>query len=226
MRALRIAIGALGEFLISAGLVLLLFVVWQLWWTDVTANAKQDEIVHDLQREWKSPTLTGPSPGQPKGLAQIPIGKSFAFIRIPRFGLDYVKPMLEGTDRSVLRDGVGHYPKTADPGAVGNFAVAGHRTTYGAPFSRLDELKSNDPIVIETRDSWLIYRVDRSTIVPPTQTNVTLPVPEKPEAKPTEKLITLTTCNPKYSARERLIVFGKLAETIKKIPGVTPDVLK
>lgn len=224
MKALRIALGALGELLITAGLVLLLFVVWQLWWTDVAANAKQTEIVDELRQEWKQPR---PKPtGTVKPLAQIPAGKSFAFVRIPRFGRDYVRPVLEGTERSVLREGIGHYTKTVGPGEVGNFAIAAHRNTYGAAFGRLDELKPGDPVVVETRDSWFIYRVQRSIVVLPTKTDVTLPVPEKPSAEPTEKLITMTTCTPKFTAEKRLIVFGKLSETIPKTPGSVPDVLK
>src|SRR5205085_1759936 len=107
-------------------------------------------------------------------------------------------------------------------GAVGNFVLSGHRTTYLAPFDGLGELVVGDPIVIETRDSYYTYRVTSTDVVLPSQVSVTLPVPGKPRAKPTQALITLTTCTPRYSASHRLIVYGLLESALPKTAGLPP----
>jgi sortase A len=103
--------------------------------------------------------------------------------------------------------------------------VSGHRTTYGAPFQRLDELTDGSMIVLETRTGWFTYTVQRKQIVAPTATEVTLPVPGDPTAKPVKRLLTLTTCHPKYSAKQRLIVTAELTAASKKSDGL-PDALK
>ena len=95
------------------------------------------------------------------------MGDAFALIRIPRFGHDYVRPILQGVDLDILDRGVGHYPESVKPGEVGNFAVAGHRVTYAKPFNKIAELKAGDAIVVETRDTWYVYRVQRHTVVTP-----------------------------------------------------------
>ena len=98
-------------------------------------------------------------------LKNVPFGEAFAIMRIPRFGADFARPVLEGTDHDTLTKGVGHYPGTAMPGLVGNFAVAGHRTTYGRPFHNIDLLQKGDVIVVETKTSYVVYAVDRHVIV-------------------------------------------------------------
>jgi sortase A len=106
------------------------------------------------------------------------------------------------------------------PGETGNFVVSGHRTTYGKPFNRLDEMRPGDPVVVEVSDRYYVYRVTRSEVVQPTALDVTYPVPEQPGRAPTSAVMTMTTCNPKYSAATRLIVFSKLDKTVMKAPGV------
>jgi sortase A len=132
-------------------------------------------------------------------------------LRIPRLGADYKYAIVEGTDPEELRAGPGHYPDTAMPGQIGNFVISGHRTTYSAPFNRIDELRHGDDIVVDARDARYIYRVIRQEVVDPTQTDVADPVPEHPAQRPRQALITLTTCHPEYSARQRLVVYGVLA---------------
>jgi sortase A len=100
--------------------------------------------------------------------------------------------------------------------------VSGHRTTYGAPFNRVDELRAGDPIVIETRDTWFTYRVTSETVVSPSAVEVTYPVPGQRDAVPTKRLLTLTTCNPKYSAKQRLIVHAVLDSSLPKSGGNPP----
>lgn len=236
MTALRTALRGLGEVLVTLGLVLLLFLVWQLWWTDVVAGRTQGNLAGQLQRTWTAQQPTGQQPvgRQPsdaKPGAQDPplklrTGQAFAVIRIPRFGKDYARPVLEGVQLDVLDKGVGHYPGTADPGAVGNFALAGHRVTYAKPFNKIDTLRPGDPIVIETARSWFVYRVKRYVIVTPDKVDVVAPVPQQPGKTPTKAMMTMTACHPKFSARYRYVVFSELEQRIPKAPGVVPSVLK
>src|SRR5665647_762408 len=97
----------------------------------------------------------------------VPFGEAFAIVRIPRLGADYARPVLEGSDRDTLIKGVGHYVGTAMPGQIGNFAVSGHRTTYGRPLHNIDLLRKGDRIVVETKASYIVYAVDRHVIVTP-----------------------------------------------------------
>ncbi len=214
---IRRLIGWTGELLVTAGLVLLLFAAWQLWWTDVASNRVQDATVNSLEQDFAAaPTPTAsaaPDRAVPKELES---GKAFAIVRIPRFGSDYARPVLEGTSRDILKDGIGHYVGTALPGKVGNFAVAGHRTTYGRPFHTIDTLKIGDKVVVETKKAYSVYEVSESDIVLPTDVEVIDPVPGKPGAKPKEAVMTMTSCHPKYSATQRYIVHSTLVKTVPR----------
>lgn len=211
---IRRLIGWAGELLVTAGLILLLFAAWQLWWTDVTANRVQDATVSTLEQDFRERPAKEPAPSAvPKELES---GKAFAIVRIPRFGADYARPVLEGTTRDILKLGVGHYAGTALPGEVGNFAMAGHRTTYGRPFHTIDTLKVGDRVVLETRTEFSVYEVSESDIVLPTDVGVLEPVPNEPGKKPTQAVMTMTSCHPKYSATERFIVHGTLVKSVPR----------
>ena len=217
----RVAVRTTGELLVTAGVVVLLFAVYQLLWTNVEAGAAADRVGDQIRADWAVPSPSGGSPsasGQP--LPAFDEGRGFAFLRIPRLGRDFAVPVVEGVDLADLKSGVGHYPRTAAPGEVGNFAVAGHRATNGEPFRSLDLMRAGDAVVVETADTWFVYRVERTEIVEPTRVSVLLPVPERPGATPTEPLITLTTCNPRWASYERLIVFGSLEESQPKSSGL------
>lgn len=238
---IRGAVRGLGELLITVGLVLLLFVAWQLWWTDVVANREQAAITDRLAEQWgdsgrdpSAPDPAAPSApdaapvdhGPPPELPQAAAGDAFGILRIPSFGPDWQeRPIVQGTGLDLLEDGVGHYDGTEIPGAsvmpggIGNFALAGHRVTYGRPFFQIAELVPGDPIVVETQDSWYVYRVRSSTIVTPDRVDVVAAVPEQPDAVPTERLLTLTACHPKYSARERYIVYAVMESWQPKSAG-------
>jgi sortase A len=223
----RWAVQGLGELCITLGVVLLLFVAWQLWWTDIAAGQTQRALTHQLEQQWETPAPPKPSAkADATRLKEIPLGDAFALIRIPRFGHDYVRPVLEGTALDVLDRGVGHYQGSAGPGAVGNFAVAGHRVTYAKPFNRIAELKPGDAVVVETRDTWYVYRVQSHTIVTPDRVDVIAPVPEHPGAKPTRRMMTMTACHPKFSARQRYVVFSQLEDVVPKTGGAIPDALR
>ena len=234
MRALTTAIRGLGELLITAGLVVLLFLAWQLWWTDLTAGRQQEHITAQLEHSWgqpaaSTPTSTPSAPGLgPAAGEKVPNtpGTAFAVIHVPRFGHDYARPVLQGVALDVLDKGVGHYPESPGPGAVGNFAVAGHRVTYAKPFNQIAELRKGDPVVIETKRYWYVYRVVSHLIVTPDRVDVIAPVPTHPGQKPTERMMTMTACHPEFSARERYVVFSRLEQRLPRVRGVVPDVLK
>lgn len=214
-RVVRATTGVFGELLITAGVLLLLFVVWQLWWTDVRAEAAQEKRTDALQQDWGdfAPDQLPPPAEQsdPPALPAPAPGQAFAIVYVPRFGAGYQpRPVLEGTGQEVLKEGVGHYPGTALPGAIGNMALAGHRVTYGKPFNQIAELVKGDAVVVETEQAWFTYRVTSTEIVSPREVDVIAPVPRDPTAVPTQRMLTLTTCHPMFSARQRYIVYAVL----------------
>ncbi|MCK9903294.1 class E sortase [Frankia sp. Cpl3] len=222
----RIARGV-GELMITAGVVVVLFLAYQLWITDIFASRAQDQIRHDLTTAWTRQAVPGPEPGGPAAAPRpavppVELGDGIAVLRVPRFGANYAPVVVEGVTTEALRRGPGHFPGTALPGGIGNFVVSGHRTTYGKPFSRVDELKVGDPIVVEVADRYFTYRVTGSEIVDPHRLDVTYPVPGHLGEIPTSSLMTLTTCHPRFSAKNRLIVYAELDETRDKSQGAPP----
>jgi sortase A len=224
MKALRWVVGAMGEVLITFGLLVLLFVSWQLWWTDVTANREQAVTIQALERDFGD--SVAPKPANPRAtLTKVPFGEAFAIVRIPRLGAGYARPVLEGRDHDTLSKGIGHYPGTAMPAQVGNFAISGHRTTYGRPLHNIDKLRKGDVIVVETKASYIVYAVDRDLIVTPDRVEVIAPVPQKPGATAKEAWMTMTSCHPKFSARERYVVFAKLVRSIPRANGLPASLM-
>lgn len=215
MRVIRALLGVVGELLISAGVLLLLFTGWQLWWTDVVADREQNEILADL--DWLVSVDDAdagelqPGEGPPPIIDYPDAHETIGTMHIPRFGKDYVRNISEGVELEPVlnRLGIGHYPDTALPGEIGNFSVAGHRTTYGKPFNQIADLQIGDPIIVQTPQAWYIYRVTADQIVFPNQVEVIAPVPNHPGEVPTTRSITLTACHPMFSARERFIIHGE-----------------
>ncbi len=219
------AVGVLGEVLITVGVLLLLFVVYQLLWTNVTAQRAADQAAADLQTSWAqedSPSGSGDS-GEEPAETRPEIGTAFALMYIPRLS-DQVwgMPVLESVEMDDLARGIGHYPQTQLPGEEGNFAVAAHRATNGEPFRDIDRLQVGDAVFVETQDSWYEYTLRRDQIVSPADTWVIDPVPGEPGATPTDRLITLTTCNPRWGSTTRWIWWGDLATRYDKSDGEIP----
>ncbi|MFI7075595.1 class E sortase [Micromonospora sediminicola] len=212
---LRSVIRGTGEVLITFGLVVLLFAGYEIWGKSVIVDAHQSDLSGQLAREWETDPTVGPTTGpsvKPKPPAE---GKPVAGLYIPKFDKHWV--VVEGVSPDDIRYAPGHYPDSAMPGEVGNFSVAGHRIR--STFWRLDELKADDVIVVETKTDWLVYRVYQQRIVKPSQVEVVAPVPGKPDRKATEKLLTLTTCNPKFDNYQRLIVHARLDHAQAKSAG-------
>jgi sortase A len=202
-----------GWTFIGMGSFVLYFLVYQLVGTNAVTSRGQDELRNELQREWSAPSAApSQQPKDPKKVVprRVAAGKPLAVLDIPKIRLDN-KVVVEGVGRDELRKGPGHVPSTVLPGQDGTFGVSGHRTTYGAPFYRLNELAKGDTITVVTREAIYTYTVTRTAIVRPTDTQVLNNV-TGPDGKP-KATITLTTCHPRYSARQRLIVFGDLRFT-------------
>jgi len=201
-----------GWTFIGMGSFVLYFLVYQLIGTNAVTSRGQTDLRNELQREWSAPSAA-PRTGnakKPAALKRPAIGKPLAVLEIPKIQLDD-KVIVEGVGRDELRKGPGHVPSTVLPGQDGTFGVSGHRTTYGAPFYRLNELTKGDTIAVVTREAVYTYSVTRTQIVRPTDTQV-LDNVAGPDGKP-KATITLTTCHPRYSARQRFIVFGDLSLT-------------
>jgi LPXTG-site transpeptidase (sortase) family protein len=199
-----------GWTFIGMGSFVLYFLVYQLVGNYAVTSRGQSDLRNELQREWSATPVTrtrDPKKVEPRRPA---LGKPLAVLDIPKIRVDN-KVVVEGVGRDELRKGPGHVPSTVLPGQDGTFGVSGHRTTYGAPFYRLNELTKGDTITVVTREAIYTYTVTRTAIVRPTDTQV-LDNVKGPDGKP-EATITLTTCHPRYSARQRLIVFGDLTFT-------------
>jgi sortase A len=239
------AIRVVGELFITLGVIVFVFIGYELWFTGIYTQRAQSQLNRQLQSEWAAPlpSPTGSPTAAPSGVPiasgppvaptagtvpTVPIapialpGDAIGIIRIPRLGANYGYAIVEGVSTNDLKKGPGHYPGTANPGGIGNLVISGHRTTYLAPFNGLGQMAVGDAIVIETRDTYYTYRVTKTASVLPSDVDVVLPVPGQPRAKPTQALITLTTCNPKYSASHRLIISGLLESALPKSAGLPP----
>lgn len=199
-----------------AGVVLLGWVAWQFWGTNIVSERRQGQVVEELQQGWSSGRDT----------VSTDFGVADAILTVPRFGDDYAVPILEGDDAEVLAAGVGHIPGTAEVGASGNYVISAHRVTHGEPFADLPELRPGDEVEIRTRTATFIYELDTSGIdlvVPFTASWVLDSRPVNPEpggATSTgavgDRLITLITCSELFHTDNRSVVFGHLVERIPR----------
>lgn len=216
----RTVIQIFGELLITAGVVLLLFVAWELWWTNIEANNAQQEAVSQFAQDFQGP-VTPQMPSVPS----VPVDYGppvvmpapetpstvFGVAFIPRFGENYSRPLVEGVGQAQLDSlGLGRYDSSTMPGGIGNFVVAGHRQTHGAVLDAIHTLVPGDKIYIQTKDGYYTYVFRNNQIVMPHRADVLLPVPTQENAVPTERFLTLTSCNPRFGAEERIIAYSVL----------------
>jgi sortase A len=208
-----------GWTFIAMGCFVLYFLVYQLVGTDLITNREQTDLQKNLAKEWAGPAQTAPAR---RGAAALPvpqapaIGHALGVLQIPRINLK--KVVVQGANPEQLALGPGHIPSTVMPGQPGTFAVSGHRTTHGRPFYNLNELAKGDTITIVTRYAIYTYKVTHFQIVAPTAVEVLNNVPGA-GGKPKSQIV-LTTCNPRFSAAQRLIVFGDLASSVANTQGV------
>ena len=197
-----------GVLVLVLGLAGLTWAVWSLFWSPLVDPGVAAARASELRQRWDAPA----------GAARPLPGEAVALLRIPAFGDAFEQPVIVGTDPDALSEGLGWYAGTAAPGEIGNFAVAGHRGTSG-PFARLHELRAGDEIVIETREALYTYALTSApadTTVLDTDTWVIQPVPGRPEVKPTEALLTLTTGHDLFRSPRRTVAFGVLVNTRAK----------
>jgi sortase A len=243
----RFVLRGVGQTLITLGLVVLLFAVYEVWITNIFAHRAQQKVYNALEQQWRNGHDPLALPGT--GVQTIAPGTGIAVLYMPRLGADYHFAIVQGntipTD-SDLEKGPAHYADTQLPGQVGNFGVAGHRVGKGEPFLNLDKLRVNDAVIVETKSMWWVYRVLGSKpgsdpqdnmsdvplknadvpsvqvpgreIVDPSQGQVLLPIPNYPQyttANATVALMTMTTCHPKFTASQRMIVHAELAGQVR-----------
>jgi sortase A len=218
----RTVLRGLGKACISAGVLILLFVAYQLWGTGIAEARSQRSLKREFAASLPSSTTTvpttDPASKQPAAttttaplttLPPAPSGSAVAIIKIPKISVD--DAVVEGVGVSDLEKGPGHYPQTPMPGQAGNAAIAGHRTTYGAPFYRLNELVAGDDILVSTHDGTWDYHVAFSHDVSPSDVSVLNPT--------TDNRLTLTTCTPRFTATKRLVVVAELVGAVDPRPA-------
>ncbi len=229
-------VGGLGRILISLGLLIFAFVAYQLWGTGIQYNQHQN----DLRRDFEALLAEAPAlppvttvasrpdtsisqttvegavappaapettlPAAPTIAAPLPpiaLGDAIAYIEIPSINLTAI--IVAGVRTDDLKKGVGHFPSSPLPGQPGNAALAGHRTTNGQPFIDIDRVQIGDEIIVKTLQGRYVYRMTGQQIVKPSDGQVVANQPDK-------KMLTLTSCNPKYSAKQRIVVTADLDE--------------
>jgi sortase A len=220
----RSAVLLLGVLCVLTGVGMLGYLGWERVGSDVVASHNQSSVLSELEARWRYPTVDdvlGPQ------AAIAPLGTADAILRVPRFGADYAVPIIEGVRGQDLARGVGHFPG-AGPGQVGNYALAGHRSTYGEPFRDLTLLRPGDTVVVETAQARYTYQLDTNPnrlVVPLSQSWVIDPVPVPPgkeappgmpvfdATEPTDALITLTSSSEAFHQNDRMVAFGHLVST-------------
>jgi sortase A len=171
------------------------YIGWLLWGTGLTTKAAQNDLKHDFTAIVDT---KDPAQAPVAGVEEPLRASAYAELIIPRIDLDLI--VVQGTDEESLKKGPGHYPDTANPwDPTGRVGIAGHRTTYLAPFYSLDSMRKGDPITLRTEYGTFDYIVSDVFVIPEPGSGVVLTQTQEPT-------LVLTTCNPRYSSRERLIV--------------------
>jgi sortase A len=233
-------LGISGEILITLGVGVGLFWVWFVFVNDALAGASQNNAGSELAQSFQqdSPEASFDKArasssgrldtGEPPVLEAVPEGQAFATLYVPRFGADYVRPIAEGVDLpSVLNNqrlGIGRYPETQNLGELGNFAIAAHRTTYGAPFAEISQLRLGDRVFVETREGWYSYRFRNHEYVWPTALSVLNEVPRFSGVEPGERILTMTSCHPRFSEAERIIAYAVFDDWYPRAGGPPSEI--
>ena len=224
--------------LITAGVLVFLFIGWQVWLNDIIVGGEQTAAAGELGQSWaqaadttapEAPAADAPgdvAPAEPIVMEAPGNAQEFGILMVPRWGADYERKIAEGVGVSDVLNkiGLGHYPSSQMPGEVGNFALASHRKAYGGGFEHLHELQIGDHVYVETADGWYSYVYRSSEYVLSSGIGVIDEVPQRPDTAPTDRLITLTTCNPFYSTAERLIAYGVFDQWYPRAGGPPAEI--
>jgi len=216
-------IGVTGEILITFGVLMGLFLTWYLVWNDIIQGQQQKQAATSLANEWRTqepvqaepesvePSVM-PSDEEPPIVRSPEAGEAFALLYVPRFGSEYVRRIAEGVDlETVLNNkalGVGRYSQSNQLGEIGNFALAAHRTTWGASFGGIGDLRIGDRIFVEVSEGWHSYAFRNLEYVWATETEVLNSFPKLRVEAENSRIITLTSCHPRFSLAERIIAYG------------------
>ncbi|KAF4408294.1 class E sortase [Streptomyces lycii] len=205
----------LGELLITAGVVLALFVAYSLWWTNVLADREAARQGGEVRDRWAG------------GPGELDTEDGIGFLHVPAMSGDEIL-VTGGTDPKKLNNGVAGYYKDPVKSAMpwddkGNFSLAAHRDGHGAKFHNIHKLDEGDAVVFESRDTWYVYRV-YAKLPETSKYNVDVldPVPEESGKKKAGRYLTLTTCTPVYTSTYRYIVWAELQRTEKVDNERTP----
>ncbi len=219
----QVVIGVLGELLLTSGALVLLFVVYTLFGTGLQTAAAQDDL-REQTISWgqppAEPDAADPGAGAVVPPEEIPLGDAYAILSIPRFGDDWEKVVVQGVEEEDLKNGPGHYLDSADPGELGNFAIAAHRSGHGEPFAKFPELRAGDLIEVRNALGTFTYQLIDAPDGDPDGNRIEIndswvvdPVPGEPSsAEPTQRLITLTTCWPRFGSSHRMYATGILVD--------------
>lgn len=215
-----------GELLITAGLFVLLFVAWELWWTDIQADREQDHIREQVISDWE------PDPGfqgediDPAVPAEVAEGSgAWGILYVPRLGEEWSVPIADGVSLDVINDGVvGRYPSSPRPGEDGNLAVAGHRQTNGSILWDMDQVVPGDTMYVQTANGWWVYETVQNHIVMPSAVEVLDPDPMNPGGPVNGQWLTVTTCHPLYTTRERMVTHAQFVDFVPLSDGAPSEI--
>ncbi|WP_425953702.1 class E sortase [Xylanimonas sp. McL0601] len=210
-----VVLSLVAELLLTTGGMLGLYTAWDVWWNVRAASAQADRATDELTDAWAA--------------GSTPDDAAVGVLHVPRFGEGWARAVYPGTTRAETLDplGVGHYDESAGPGEIGNFALAGHRSSYSRPFHDLHTLRVGDALIFESEDTWYVYEVTvTNLVIDPSQSEVLAPVfgDMTWQAEPTERTITLTSCHPVYSRHQRIVAHGVLTSSTPKEYGVPAEV--
>jgi sortase A len=212
----RVRVAGVLIALLGAGTTATTALAW--WWTDLQARAHAHELADRATTFWEGTSSQRGSASRSAPLSD----RVIAVVQIPRFASDWRMPVHRGTGTRVLREGLGLYPTGPEPGALGNVSLAGHRTTWGAPFKHLNEIRPGDAIFVRTAQRRYEYRVTSRGVTEPSDTSVI-----RPDLDGTRAMLTLTTCHPEFSSGKRLYVHARLItartrEVLAEFSGLGP----
>jgi sortase A len=244
-RTVRSVLGVTGEILITVGVLVQLFWLWNVGINDWIQGFTQTQAASSISQQWQDEGASdGAAPGESEesggGVYGTPVdepppivdvvaqGTAFATLYVPRFGDGYKRVIAEGVDlQTVLNDsrlGVGRYPQSTPLGKEGNFAIAGHRTSFGASFGNISDLRLGDRLYIETREGWYSYAFRNLEYVWPSEVDVLNPVPKENAVEVTDRLLTLTSCHPRFSDAERIIAYAVFDGWYPRAGGPPADI--
>ncbi|MBV7363117.1 class E sortase [Actinomycetaceae bacterium TAE3-ERU4] len=225
-------LGLIGELLITASFLVGMFAVWQLFWTTLEVEATRDQQVAVFEQSLPAAPKnisTDLRYDAPPKVDKVKTGEVFATMYVPRWQMMQI-PVAESTEQWVLDQAfAGHYAgkyDTAMPGEIGNFSVAAHRRSYGNSFRLIHNIKPGDPVVVETKDAFIVYKATNHQIVLPNKTDVIAPVPGNWKAIPEKRFMTMTTCDPEWGNSHRYIQHLEFDHWVPRKSGIPVEITK